>query len=90
MTNEPTPPQTENKEKLPTSAYLMCGWPLVLIFVGGALGGGLGGAAFGINMALYKSKLPVAVKVILNILTGLAAIILWLVIGTYLHAKFSG
>lgn len=90
MNKEAKPRQSENKEKLPTSAYIMCGWPLVLVFVGGALGGGLGGAAFAINFEIYKSRLPVAVKVILNILTGLSAVILWLVIGTYIHAKFSG
>ncbi len=90
MSEETTPPQNKNEQKLPASAYVMCGWPLVLVFVGGALGGGLGGGAFAINVGIYKSNLPVAAKIALNILTGLAAIVLWIVIGGYLYQKFNG
>ncbi len=68
------------KEKLPVRAHFMCGWPLLLVAIGGCIGGGLGGAAYGINLSIYKSKLPVFAKVILNILTGLMAFGLWAII----------
>src|SRR6266481_4821615 len=55
---------------LPKWAHLLCGWPLVLVAFGGAIGGGLGGAAYGVNLMIYKSHLPLAVKVALNLLTA--------------------
>ena len=67
------------KIPLPKKAYIICGWPLVLVIIGGAIGGLLGGAAFGINLKIYKSSLPIAAKIIFNILTGAAAYILWVI-----------
>ena len=61
-------------------AHVMCGWPLALVAVGGAIGGGLGGGAYAVNVAIYKSQLPVPAKIALNILSGLSAFVLWLVI----------
>lgn len=51
-----------------------------MVLIGGAIGGALGGLAYGINVSIYKSQLPVAVKVIFNILVGVAAFSLWLII----------
>jgi len=65
-------------EKLETRVHLMCGWPLALVFVGGAIGGGLGGGAYAINLALHKSKLPAPLKVIGNVAVGTVAVLLWL------------
>jgi hypothetical protein len=79
---------TEEKPKLPISAHLMCGWPLILVFLGGAIGGGLGGAAYGVNMAIYKSNLPTAAKIALNLITGTAAIILWIMIAAWVQLTF--
>jgi hypothetical protein len=79
MTDDPNPATDKPKEKLPSSAHAMCGWPLALVAVGGAIGGGLGGVAYVVNLAIYKSQLPVPVKILLNVLSGLAAIGLWLV-----------
>ena len=73
-------PEVKPQAKLAAGAHVMCGWPLVMVFFGGAIGGGLGGAAYGINVAIYKSKLPMAAKILLNVLTGVAAIGLWAVI----------
>jgi len=56
----------------------MCGWPLLLVAFGGAIGGGLGGAAYGLNTVIYKSELPLAAEVLLNLLTGGAAIGIWM------------
>ena len=73
---------------LSTSAYLMCGWPFILVFVGGAIGGGLGALAYYINLKIYKSNLSNAYKVILNILTGISAMILWYLIAVSIRVYF--
>ena len=70
-------PDTKNAH-LPKYAYLLCCWPLALVAVGGALGGLLGGAASGANLAIYKSRMPAVAKIVLNVLAGLAAILIWL------------
>ena len=79
MDNESIGTTKEESQKLSTIVHVMCGWPLALVFIGGAIGGGLGGIAYGINMVIYKSRMPVAAKVVLNILTGTAAFITWAV-----------
>lgn len=73
---------------LSTSAYLMCGWPFVLVLVGGAIGGGLGALAYYINLKIYKSNLSNTYKVILNILTGISAMILWYLIAVSIRVYF--
>ncbi len=73
------------KEKLPLKVHVMCGWPLILVLVGGLIGGGLGGGAYVINRAIYKSRFPVFLKIILNICVGLSAFVLWLVIASFLQ-----
>lgn len=60
----------------------MCGWPLALVAVGGAIGGGLGGAAYAINLAVYKSEMPIPAKVLLNLAIGGVAVVAWLVVGS--------
>lgn len=72
---------------LPREAHVLCGWPLLLILVGGAIGGGLGGAAYAINLSIYKSKLPVVAKVFLNLFTGMAAIGIWLAVVVAIQSK---
>ena len=73
--NQPDVP--EQQPKLPVGAHVMCGWPFLLVFIGGAIGGGLGGAAYAINVGIYKSNLPAPVKVVLNLVVGIAAIAIW-------------
>ena len=78
----------DQKAKLPISAHLLCGWPLALVAVGGAIGGGLGGAAYAINLAVYKSEMPTPAKVLLNLAIGGAAVVGWLVLGALLLSAF--
>ena len=73
--------------KLSNSAHVMCGWPLILVGVGGALGGALGGGAYVINVAIYKSHLPAAAKVALNLVCGVVAFALYWVIARELRAR---
>lgn len=76
----------QTPEKLPASVHFMCGWPLLLVVLGGAIGGLMGGLAYGVNMYIYKSKLPAGAKIALNIITGCAAIMIWLLIAVALGA----
>ena len=88
MSNGPESSVTteHDKEKLPTSVHFMCGWPLVLVLIGGLIGGALGGIAYVINMTIYKSDMPNAAKIALNVVTGLSAIFLWLAVSVGLVA----
>jgi hypothetical protein len=73
-------PREAKSERIPPLVVLACVWPLALLFIGGAVGGGLGGAAAGLNFSIYKSKLPASTKIVLNIATGFAAVVIWLAI----------
>ena len=74
-------------KNIPVSGHILCGWPLLLVFLGGAIGGALGGTAYAANLAIYRSNLPIVVKIILNLIIGAAAFAIWFVIGlTVLHA----
>jgi hypothetical protein len=75
----------KTKTAIPIWAHLVCGWPFVLVIFGGAIGGGLGGLAYGINMVSFKTGMPVAAKVILNLLVGCAAIVGWLALAMLLE-----
>jgi hypothetical protein len=71
---------------IPAWAHVVCGWALIMVAFGGAIGGGLGGAAYGVNVLIFKSRLPIAVKVVLIALTGLGAIALWALIASAIHS----
>ncbi|EKD65205.1 MAG: hypothetical protein ACD_50C00153G0002 [uncultured bacterium] len=43
--------------------YFVCGIPLILIFIGGLIGGAIGGGAFAINIKLWKSSKSKALKI---------------------------
>ena len=72
-----TPAEKPKAQKLSPMVHIICGWPLILVFFGGAIGGALGGLAYGANIAIYKSDLPGALKIVLNPLVGILAIALW-------------
>ena len=82
-----TPPKLP-EQKIPPWAHVVCGWPLILVAIGGFIGGGLGGAAYGINIQIYKSSLPVVLKAVLNVVTGIAAFVLWIGIVAILQQYF--
>lgn len=68
------------KIPVPIWAHVLCGWPLILVAFGGAIGGGLGGLAYGISVSLFQTSLPLAVKIVAPILIGIAAVSVWLAI----------
>jgi hypothetical protein len=69
------------KQKLPILAHVLCGWPILLLFIGGAIGGALGGLAYGINIAIYRARIPILFKYILIPLVGFSAFGIWLIAG---------
>jgi hypothetical protein len=69
-------------KKLSATAHILCGWPLVLVIFGGAIGGGLGGLAYVVNIAIYKASMPAIFKIVLNLSVGFAAIGIWYAIAT--------
>ena len=60
--------------------HMLCGWPMILVFLGGFIGGAMGGLAYGINLTVYKSQLPQPVKFILIMVIGGVAIVAYFVI----------
>ena len=73
--------------KLPAWAHLACGWPLVMVAFGGAIGGVLAAAAYCANLWIFKSRLPLPAKVALNVFAGCAAFIIWAMIASAIHSK---
>jgi len=67
----------EQNKKLPLKAHLICGWPIFLFFIGGAIGGGLGFAAYYFNISVYKSDLSLKAKITQNLLAGFGAFVAW-------------
>ena len=70
---------------VPVIAHVLSGWPLILVIIGGVIGGALGAGAYGINLAIYKSKMPGVLKVMLNFGVGFTAIAIWLLIAWAIH-----
>lgn len=63
--------------------------PLILIFVGGAIGGGLGGGAYALNLGiLRKEEWPSALRVTAVVLMLPVAFTAYLVLGSLILALF--
>jgi len=60
-------------EALPWYVWAWSGLPLVLLFMGGALGGGLGAAAMAINGRVFRADMHTALKFTITGLISLAA-----------------
>ncbi|TET54635.1 MAG: hypothetical protein E3J64_01625 [Anaerolineales bacterium] len=61
--------------------YVLCCWPFVLVFFGGAIGGAIGGGAAGLNLMIYRSRLPTIMKIPVVIIIGLMGVCAWITIG---------
>jgi hypothetical protein len=62
--------------------YAWIGIPVLLVFVGGALGGGLGVAAAYSNSRIFRSDRGTGTKYLLTGLTTVAALVAFLVLAT--------
>lgn len=78
-------------QHFPKYMHVICGWPLIMVAFGGAVGGGLGGLAYGINAAIFKKTQSVPITAIASLGVGGLAFILWLVIagviGTAINSR---
>lgn len=72
--NQPESPTV----KLQWFEHACCGLPLVLLFVGGALGGACGGLGYGLSTAVFKKALPTPAKYVLSLLISAGACGLYL------------
>ena len=77
--NANKPGKTFFLQNLKWYEHLAAGWPLFLMFSGGAVGGGCGGAAYVINGKIFSSKLSQPLKYVYSFLVGIAAVILYII-----------
>lgn len=63
--------------KYPAKAHAYAAWPLVLIFIGGAIGLVYGVMAYLINLKIYGSELSKLNKILANLLCGMSACSAW-------------
>jgi hypothetical protein len=65
--------------------WIWNGWPIVLLFVGGALGGGLGALALSINLSVFRSEQNTFFKYFLTGAISVGAVIVYLIAGIGLN-----
>ena len=70
--------QTPDKPKLNGLQLVFAAWPMALVAVGGLIGGLCGGIAWAVNTKIMSSSMSAPVRYGLCVLTGIAAIGLWL------------
>ena len=70
----------EDNHKLTFVEQIVCGWPLLLLFVGGAIGGLCGGAAYGFNTQVFKSNRSDTAKYFKSFLIGIGACVAYVII----------
>ena len=68
--------------------HLAAGWPLFLVFAGGAVGGGCGGAAYFINGKIFNSQLSSVLKYVYSFLVGAGAVLLYVVVAIVFKSFF--
>jgi len=68
--------------------HLAAGWPLILILVGGAIGGGCGGAAYALNGKIFSLSISKPLKYLYVALVGIGAVILYIMIAIILFILF--
>jgi len=68
--------------------YLWSSWTILLIFIGGGVGGGLGAAATCLNINLFRSRTKTFLKYLFSLIISLAAVTLWMIIAIVINQKF--
>ena len=66
--------------------YTWCGLAIFLLFVGGAIGGLLGGLAFTLNVQVFRMELNPFLKFLFSAAISMLAVLLYLFIGFLLFA----
>ena len=76
--------QVEVVDSLPVIQLILSGLPLVMLFIGGAIGGLIGGAAYWLSLIVFRSEMSTAERYILSALISGIAIILFLILSAIL------
>ena len=76
------------EKKLQGFEHVICGWPLILVFIGGAIGGACGGLAYGLNSKILKSDLSNTKKYTYSFLVGIGALLLYFLVVLILSIIF--
>ena len=66
--------------------YIWIGWPLIMVALGGAIGGGLGGAAAAINYKVFQKTQNPVLRYVWTGLISVAAIVAYVVCATMIYA----
>ena len=66
---------------------LFCLWPLVLVAFGGAVGGGLGGAASALSFQVYRKTRSTLLTLVASVLLGTGAVLAWALIAQHLRSR---
>ena len=77
-------------EPLKWYQYIWSGLPILLVFVGGAIGAIIGIIAFGINSSLFRSSNNPIVKYVLTGLVSAVAVILYSVLASLIVSAIRG
>ena len=70
--------------------WIWAAWPLVLILLGGAIGGLLGGGAAVINTQIFRSDKNAFVKYALTAFISVIAFVLWLIVASMAQSAIKG
>jgi H+/Cl- antiporter ClcA len=76
----------ENTKRLTTTQQVVSAWPILLFVFGGLIGGLFGGIAAGVNAWIMSTTWPRLVKYPLVVLSGLCAIVAWLIVVALFHS----
>ncbi len=81
----PFPVIEQPKSKLTWYHYIWIGWPLILVVLGGAIGGGLGAGAAAINYKVFQKIQNPVLRYVWTGLISLAAVITYVVCATMIY-----
>jgi hypothetical protein len=76
-------PAPAPKPKLLWYQHLWTGWPIVLVFVGGAIGGLCGGLAWGINQQVFQKTQNPVLRYVWTGLISVAAVVTYFILAIF-------
>lgn len=86
--NITSPTPNANKPKLTWYEQLWLGWPMILIFIGGAIGGACGGAAWGLNQQVFQNTKNPVLRYVFTGFISIAAFVVYFVVASLFISRF--